>query len=176
MSHLGSPKPGLCNFQNTIAFVRVRAVNFSFCFCDSHLVLHLRMFTTVTATATAKSLQSCLTLCDPIDSSPPGSPVLGILQARTLEWVAISFSNAWKWKVKVNSLSRVRPSVTLWTAAYQAPPSMGFSRQEYWSGVPVKKDLKINEKPLKFVRVQVRVEEIVGMGNKDIDAACIYDF
>ena len=78
--------------------------------------------------------------------------------------------------MKVNSLSRVRPSVTLWTAAYQAPPSMGFSRQEYWSGVPVKKNLKINEKPLKFVRVQVRVEEIVGMGNKDIDAACIYDF
>ena len=55
----------------------------------------------------AKSLQSCLTLCDPIDSSPPDSPVPGILQARTLEWVAISFSNAGKWKVKVKSLSRV---------------------------------------------------------------------
>ena len=79
----------------------------------------------------------CLTLCDRIDSSPPGSPVPGILQARTLEWVAISFSNAWKWKVKVKSLSRVRPSATPWTAAYQAPPSMGFSRQEYWSGVPL---------------------------------------
>ena len=89
------------------------------------------------ATATAKSLQSCLTLCDPIDGSPPGSPVPGILQARTLEWVSISFSNAWKWKVKVKSLSHVRPSVTPWTAAYQAPPSMGFSRQEYWSGVPL---------------------------------------
>ena len=88
-------------------------------------------------TATAKSLQSCLTLCDPIDGSPPGSPVPGILQARTLEWVAISFSNVWKWKVKVKSLSRVRPSATPWTAAYQAPPSMGFSRQEYWSGVPL---------------------------------------
>jgi len=84
----------------------------------------------------AKSLQSCPTLCDPIDSSPPGSPVPGTLQARTLEWVAISFSNAWKWKVKVKSLSRVRPSATPWTAAFQAPLSMGFSSQEYWSGVP----------------------------------------
>ena len=74
-------------------------------------------------------------LCDPIDSSPPGSPVPGILQARTLEWVAISFSNAWKWKVNVKSLSRGRPSATPWTAAFQAPLSMGFSRQEYWSEV-----------------------------------------
>ena len=84
--------------------------------------------------AAAKSLQSCLTLCNPIDGSPPGSPVPGILQARTLEWVAISFSNAWKWKVKGKSLSRVRLFAAPWTAAYQAPPSMGFSRQEYWSG------------------------------------------
>ena len=89
------------------------------------------------AAATAKSLQSCLTLCDPIDGSPPGSPVPGILQARTLGWVAISFSNAWKWKVKVKSLSRVWLLATPWTAAHQAPPSMGFSRQEYWSGVPL---------------------------------------
>ena len=89
------------------------------------------------AAAAAKSLQSCLILCDPIDGSPPGSPVPGILQARTLEWVAISFSNAWKWKVKVKSFSHVRLLVTSWTAAYQAPPSMGFSRQEYWSGVPL---------------------------------------
>ena len=59
------------------------------------------------AAAAAKSLQSCPTLCDPIDSSPPGSAVPGILQARTLEWVAISFSNAWKWKVKEKLLSRV---------------------------------------------------------------------
>ena len=81
----------------------------------------------------AKSLQSCPTLCNPIDGSPPGSPVPGILQARTLEWVAISFSNAWKWRVKVKSLSRVRLPATPWTAAHQAPPSMGFSRQEYWS-------------------------------------------
>ena len=89
------------------------------------------------AAAAAKSLQSCSTLCDPIDSSPPGSSVPGILQARTLEWVAISFSNAWKWKVKAKSLSRVQLLATPWTAAYQAPPSMGFSRQEYWSGVPL---------------------------------------
>ena len=72
-----------------------------------------------------------------MDGSPPGSPIPGILQTRTLEWVAISFSNAWKWKVKVKSLSRVRLLVTPWTAAYQAPPSMRFSRQEYWSGVPL---------------------------------------
>ena len=76
--------------------------------------------------AAAKSLLSCLTLCDPRDGSPPGSPVPRILQARTLEWVAISFSNAWKWKMKVKSLSRVRPSATPWTAAFQAPPSMDF--------------------------------------------------
>ena len=75
--------------------------------------------------------------CDPIDGSPPGSPVPGILQARTLEWVAISFSNAWKGKGKVKSLSRVQLSATPWTAAHQAPLSMGFSRQEYWSGVPL---------------------------------------
>ena len=87
--------------------------------------------------AAAKSLQSCPTLCNPIECSPPGSPVPRILQARTLKWVAISFSNAWKWKVKVKSLSRVRLPETPWTAAYQAPPSAGFSRQEYWSGVPL---------------------------------------
>ena len=95
----------------------------------------------------AKLLQSCPTLCDPIDGSPPGSLVPGILQARTLEWVAISSSNAWKWKVKVKSLSHVRPSSTPWTATHQAPPFMGFSRQEYfpclllclyWSGVPLR--------------------------------------
>ena len=88
------------------------------------------------AAAAAKLLQSCPTLCDPRDGSPPGSPAPGILQARTLEWVAISFSNAWKWKVKVKSFSRVRLLETSWTAAHQAPPSMGFSRQEYWGGVP----------------------------------------
>ena len=88
------------------------------------------------AAAAAKSLQSCPSLRVPLDSSPPGSPVPGILQARTLQWVAISFSNEWKWKVKVKSLSHVWLFTTPWTAAYQAPPSMGFSRQEYWSGVP----------------------------------------
>ena len=91
----------------------------------------------LTAAAAAKSLQSCPTLCDPRDGSPPGSPVPGILQARTLEWVAISFSNAWKWKVKGKSLSRVRLFTTPWTVAHQAPLSIGFSRQEYWSGVPL---------------------------------------
>ena len=84
------------------------------------------------AAAAAKSLQSCPTLCDPRDGSPPGSPIPGILQARTLKWVAISFSNAWKWKVKVKSLSHVQLLATPWTAAHQAPLSMGFSRQEYW--------------------------------------------
>ena len=87
--------------------------------------------------AAAKLLQSCPTLCDPIDGSLPGSPVPGSLQARTLEWVAISFSNAGKWKVKAKSFSHVRLFATPWTAAYQAPPSIGFSRQEYWSGVPL---------------------------------------
>ena len=89
------------------------------------------------AAAAAKSLQSCPTLCDPIDGSPPGSLIPGILQARTLEWVAISFSNAWKWNVKLKSLSRVQLLATPWAAAHQAPLSRGLSRQEYWSGVPL---------------------------------------
>ena len=97
----------------------------------------VRVKAAAAAAAAAKSLQSCPTLCDPIDGSPPGSPIPGILQARTLERVAISFSNAWEWKVKVKSLSRVWLLATPWTAAYQAPLSMGFSRQEYWSGVPL---------------------------------------
>ena len=101
------------------------------------IYLRLYIFTAAAAAAAAKSLQSCPTLWDPTDGSPPGSPVPGILQARTLEWVAISFSKAGKWKVKVKSLSRVQLLATPWTAAYQAPPSMGFSRQEYWSGVPL---------------------------------------
>ena len=77
------------------------------------------------AAAAAKSLQSCPALWDSIDGSPPGSPVPGILQARTLEWVAISFSNAGKWKVKVKLLSGVRLLATPWTATHQAPLSMG---------------------------------------------------
>ena len=106
-----------------------------------------RVFTCWGIAAAAKSLQSCPTLCDPTDGSPPGSPIHGILQARTLEWVAISFSNAWKWKVKVKSLSRVRLFETPWSAAYQAPPSMGFSRQEYWSGVPLPSPVEALGKP-----------------------------
>ena len=86
----------------------------------------------------------CSTLCDPIDGSPPGSPVPGILQARTLEWVAISVSNTWKWKVKVKSLSHVWLFATPWTAAYKAPPYMGFFRQEYWSGVPLPSPKKLH--------------------------------
>ena len=97
----------------------------------------LQALEVLTAAAAAKSIQSCPTLCDPTDSSPPGFPIPGILQGGTLEWVAISFSNASKWKVKVKSLSRVRLFLTPWNAAHQAPPSMGFSRQEYWSGVPL---------------------------------------
>ena len=89
------------------------------------------------AAAAAKSLQSCPPLCDPIDGSPPGTPVPGILQARTLQWVALSFCNAWKWNVKGKSFSRVRLFATPWTAAHQAPPSVGCCRQEYWSGVPL---------------------------------------
>ena len=102
-----------------------------------HLIVSYSSGSMEAATAAAKSLQSCLTLCDPIDGSPPGSTVPEILQARTLEWVAISFSNAWKWKAKVKSLSHVWLLATPWTAAYQAPPSMGFSRQKYCSGVPL---------------------------------------
>ena len=94
----------------------------------------------------AKSRQSCPTLCDPIDRSPPGSSVPRILQARALEWVAISFSNAWKWEVKVKSLSRVWLLAAPWTVAYQAPPSMGFPRQEYWSGVPLPSPMRAGVK------------------------------
>ena len=106
----------------------------------SVLILYIIYITCVYhthAAAAAKSFQSCPTLCNPIDSSPTGSPVPGILQARTLEWVAISFSNAWKWKVQVKLLSRVQLLATPCTAAYQAPLPVGFSRQEYWRGVPL---------------------------------------
>ena len=107
-----------------------------------HLILRPDAAAAAAAAAAAQSLQSYPTLCDPIEGSLPGSLVPGILQARTLERVAISFSNAWKWKVKMKSLSRVRLLATAWTAAYQAPPSMGFSRQEYWSGVPLPSPLR----------------------------------
>ena len=103
-------------------------------FCS---LIWLLKFFLKNAAAAAKSLQSCQTLCDPRDGSPPGSPIPGILQARILEWVAVCFSNAWKWKVKVRTLSRIWLLATPWTAAHQAPLSMGFSRQEYWSGMPL---------------------------------------
>ena len=106
---------------------------FTYCWSLAWRILSIILL--VCAAVAAKSLQSCLTLCDPVDGSPSGSPVLGILQTRTLRWVAISFSNAWKWKVKVKSLSHVWLFTTPWTVAYQAPPSMGFSRQEYWRGL-----------------------------------------
>ena len=106
--------------------------------CDLlSLLIYQLIHLVITTIAAAKLLQSCLTLCDPIDGSPPGCPIPGILQARTLEWIAISFSNAWKWKAEMKSLSRVWLFMTPWTVAYQAPPSMGFSRLEYWSGVPL---------------------------------------
>ena len=117
-------------FRYTYIFTLLDLYNSSVYSCHFFLISSA----SVAAAAAAKLLQSCLTLCDPIDGISPGSPVPGILQARTLEWVAISFSNAWKWKVKVKSLSRVRSLASQWTAAFQAPPSMGFSRQEYWSG------------------------------------------
>ena len=121
-----------------------------------------------TAEAAAKSLQSCLTLCDPTDGSPWGFPIPGILQARTLEWVAISFSNAWKWKVKVKSLSRVWLLATLWTTAYQAPPSMGFSRQEYWSGVPLPSPLDLPRTAnSKFPKVEATCGKILALLQRD---------
>ena len=93
-----------------------------FSICSGIQPFLLNKWSSAAAAAAAKSLQSCPTLCDPIDRSPSGSPILGILQARTLEWVAISFSNALKWKVKVKSLSCVRLLATPWTSAHQAPP------------------------------------------------------
>ena len=110
------------------------------------------------------SLQPCPTLCDPIDGSPPGSSVPGVLQARILEWVAISFSNAWKWKVKGKSLSRVWLLATPWTVAYQAPPSTGFSRQEYWSGLPFLQ-IKTMRYHLTLIRmVTIKHQQIINVG------------
>ena len=113
---------------------------------SDNLSLSIDCFPDISVCPAVAAAKSCPSLCDPIDGSPPGSPVPGILQARTLEWVAISFSIVWKWKVKVKSLSRIQLLATPWTAAYQAPPSMGFSRQEYWSGVPLPSPLKQNKK------------------------------
>ena len=118
--------------ENYLPKRQKRGCDFPECFHGNTSYCHAA----AAAVAAAKSLQSCLTLCGPTDSMPLGSPIPGILQARTLEWAAISFSNAWKWKVKVKSLSRVRLIGTPWIVPYQSPPSMGFSRQEYWSRVP----------------------------------------
>ena len=125
----------LFHFSNPINYHAWQFNLLNITWCVPPLHLHRWRSLHLSPAAAAKSFQLCPTLCNPIDSSPPGSPIPGILQARTLEWVAISFSNAWKLKVKL--LSRVRLFVTPWTTAYQAPLSMGFSRQEYWSGVPL---------------------------------------
>ena len=106
----------------------------------------------VVTAAAAKLLQSCPTLCDPIDSSPPGSSVSGILQARTLEWVAISFSNAWKWKVKVKLLSRVWLFSTPRTTCSLGSSIHGISRQEYWSGLPLPSPIVVTRQ-LKFTHL-----------------------
>ena len=117
--------------------LRLHCWHLAFLLCELPLGLWPSFAHMEETAAASKFLQLFPTLCDPIDGSPPGSPVPGMLQARTLEWVAISFSNVWKWKVKVKWLSHVRLFAPPWTAAYQAPPSMGVSRQEYWSGVPL---------------------------------------
>ena len=122
----------LAKFAANCTSIETNNLKCVFLFCMSLFSL----FHCSVAAAAAKSLQSCPTLCDPIDGSPPGPAIPGILQASTLEWVVISFSSAWKWKVKVKSLSHVWLLATPWTA-HQAPPSVGFSRQEYWSGVPL---------------------------------------
>ena len=117
----------LCNTSAEVSFTEDRNVKLYLSFLFLHLQLLYPLYPpSLESFSNAKSLHLCPTLCDQIDCSPPGSPVPGILQARTLEWVAISFSNAWKKKVKVKSLSRVRLLATPWTAAYQAPLSMDF--------------------------------------------------
>ena len=100
-----------------------------------------------------------------------GSPVPGILQAKTLEWVAISFSNTWKWKMKAKSFSRVQLFATPWTAAYQAPPSVGFSRQEYWSGVPSPspKFKWDKSKKSRTVRLKVKTDRRQGQWNPGLE-------
>ena len=125
-------------------------------------------FSSLWSSAAAKSFQLCPTLCDPTDASPSGSAIPGILQARTPEWVAISFSNAWKWKVKVKLLSRVWLSATPWTAPHQAPPSMGFSKQEYWSGVPLPSpslilDFSANKRTCGEKKKRISVRETVAV-------------
>ena len=136
LSHC-SVYPSLCLHHNVVTMVALQQV-LKYRNMRALSLLPSKIILTVYGpAAAAKSLQSYPTLWDRKDGSPPGSPIPGILQARTLEWVAISFSNAGKWKVKVKSLNCVRLLTTPWTAAYQAPPSMGYSRQEYWSGLPL---------------------------------------
>ena len=130
-----SPTDSLdCDLSLAINFTELNCWSFFVICYSSSLINKIRY---MSAAAAAKSLQSCPTLCDPIDSSLLGSSVPGILQARILVWVVIAFSNAWKRKVKMKSLSRARLLATPWTAAYPAPLFMGFSRQERWSGVPL---------------------------------------
>ena len=125
-------------YKGMHGFKRVSLVSFPLCVCIYMCVyMYVYINVYIHAAAAAKLLQLCLTLCDSIDGSSPGSSVPGTLQARTLEWIALSFSKAWKWKVKVKLLSCVWLLVTPWTVAHQAPLSMGFSRQEYWSGLPL---------------------------------------
>ena len=131
------PKPNLHQKKVMVTIWWFTACLIHHSFLNPSKTITSEKYAQVIDAAAAKLLQSCPTLCDPVNGSPSGSPVPGILQGRTLEWVAISFSNAWKWKVKVKSLSRVRLLATPWTAAHQAPSSMGFSRQEYWSGLPL---------------------------------------
>ena len=109
------------------------------------------MHSSITAAAAAKWFQSCPTLCDPIDGSPPGSPIPGIL-----EWVAISFSNAWKWKVRVKSLSRVQLLAIAWTAAFQAP---------LWSGVQLPSLRSITNINQKAQTTQMSMDESVDKQN-----------
>ena len=130
---------GVAKGQTRLKWLNNKTASYSNSVCIKETFIPLLHWSVIgyAAAAAAKSLQSCPTLCDPIDGSPPGSPVPGILQAGTLEWVAISFSNAWKWKVKGKSFSRVQLLAIPWTVAHQAPSSVGFSRQGYWSGVPL---------------------------------------
>ena len=131
-----SPSPSTSPWKNCLPWNQSLGPNYVESWFDTEFLVKKQALVQAAA-AVAKSLQSCPALCDPIDSSLPGSAIPQILQARTLEWVAISFSNAWQWKVKVKSHSRVRLFKNPWTAPYQAPSSMGFSRQEYWSGLPL---------------------------------------
>ena len=143
MDPIAHQAPLSIDFSRQEHWSRLPSIWFNKHLINACSIWSIQVYNPAAIAAAAKSLQSCPTLCNPIDGSPPGSPIPGIPQARTLEWVAISFSNAWKWKVKGKSLSHAWLLVTPWTAAYQAPPSMGFSRQEYWSGGAIAFSLNI---------------------------------